>query len=254
MGARCLVFRLIRVVASVTWVALVTLSASLGTVGVAAADDAPTPLGALACDAIKAPADVSEACAAASKSEAILMDTHGQVLEALAVADRDALTRDHANWLTWRAPFCLAISDGPSAERPFPTTAADYACVEEDARARERFERAWLPDPAPTSLDGVYSDGWGGTLTLSGAKADGAKFRLEVVRSVAFHLGEVEGELALSADGKAATATVTEYGDPPCVLTFALSPKRVEVSESECDMYHGMRAYFGGVYRLMPAR
>lgn len=226
-----------------------------------AAADEPTspPLGKLACAAYKAPADVTAKCDAAAKAESILIDTYSQVLDALHGPARVAFIDDHTAWVASRAPMCLAINDSPLSDRPFPTTADDFDCLAASATARERFARAWLPpDPSqPTpSLDGDYSDGWGGSLTLSDASAKDVRLSLSVVRSTTFHIGEAEGPAKLSPDGETATLTLSGL-DPaqPCVLTLTLAPNVITVTESEgCAVYHGARAYFDGTYRKLPAK
>ncbi len=136
------------------------------------------------------------------------------------------------------------------------------------------LRRAFGRKGVSSGVAGDYDDGFWGSLEFEAiAKKPGVyRFLIEVVRGPTAHIGEIEGEVAIKADGSGVYAERPECGGPPsdpasanpantgpwggqpcCRLDFRLRNQggfhTIEVKETKCGYYHGARAYFDGLYR-----
>ncbi len=201
----------------------------------------------------KAPADVTAACTKADTSEAALHAVYLEVFKALAAdaVEQEDFSAYYLGFIESREAFCKAEAGDPFNERTFPESASDYACITTKNESQQKTLRIWTPGPAPASLAGDYIDGWnGGSLTVLGVSGNKAQFKMDVVRGITFHLGEIEGEFVIAPDNKTAKAEIPSEDGSTCILDFDLAPRRIRVRETDCNFFHGARAYFDGTYRL----
>jgi hypothetical protein len=116
----------------------------------------------------------------------------------------------------------------------------------------ERIEylKAYAGEGIPDTIAGEYSDGLGGSLVITAHEEDTYHFSLSVVRGPTAHLGEVEGDIQLTAGGEVVFVDRDcERGAAPCCrLSFTLTPRRVVLAEENCEYLHGLRAHFHGRY------
>lgn len=213
---------------------------------------APVALPSLNCTAQKAPADITAACTKADTSEAALHAVYLEVFKALASdpVEQEDFSAYYLGFLESREGFCKAEAGDPFNERAFPESASDYTCITDKNNAQPKTLRLWTPGPAPASLAGDYIDGWNGSLTVVGVSGNKAQFKMEVVRGITFHMGEIEGEFIIAPDGKTAKAEIPSEDGSTCILDLDLAPRRIRVRETDCNFFHGARAYFDGTYRL----
>lgn len=76
------------------------------------------------------------------------------------------------------------------------------------------------------------------------------RFEFNIQTSNGAHSGEISGD-AYFTSANEAIFRLKEYDDQKeCVLQFLKTNDTVQINETDCFYYHGMRAYFGGDYKL----
>jgi uncharacterized protein YecT (DUF1311 family) len=155
--------------------------------------------------------------------------------------DRDTLAEREAE----------AISEG--------TAVREQACFwvirSQSTAARLEYLKRFAAHELEALQDGVYHDGNGGTLILElrGAGAERKlAFSFSVLRGPTLHVGELNGQ-ALPED-RDRSARFDDHGagagDPqaPCQISFVVERGRLLVEGKNTLPYHGVRAYFDGIY------
>lgn len=148
-----------------------------------------------------------------------------------------------------------AAADGAGTQ---PTASVDYwRWMAALTRSRCELLAIWDGKTAARGLEGEYSDGFGGLLSIAKSGPDSLGFSLSVVRGPTAHTGEIKG----TAKRNGARASFTDAdlpadqrGDPPCVMDFSMIGKRVEITSKNSEFYHGARAYFHGTYYKLGER
>lgn len=170
-----------------------------------------------------------------------LNERYPKIREKLSASLQKALLEQQRNWLEYRDSMCAM---NPSLENP----ADRVRCLTDLTLSRiDYLEKAWR-EKAPTGHAGNYDDGFGGSLQIV-EKGGQWHFKLEAVRGPTSHVGEFEGVMPPLKD---------EYhfksgsGDDVCELQFKKRERGIEVGEVKCSYYHGVRAYFSGIYYRMP--
>ena len=75
-------------------------------------------------------------------------------------------------------------------------------------------------------------------------------FDFELICIHGSHIGEVKGYARFISSSEAIFESDNEYGEEVCRLLFFRINETIEVTEENCNDYHGMRAYFDGDYDL----
>ncbi|MBL8673875.1 MAG: DUF1311 domain-containing protein [Rhodospirillales bacterium] len=210
-------------------------------------------------------------CAEASLGEAdrTLARAYREALESRRTpADRDALARDQADWLTTRDRGCLD-ENGPRAPMPPPDMRGWIAsCLE----IMHNYRISWLldmptretvpgaPGARSPGLSGDFSgrytaggDGWYGALRL---RRLGGQWLGEIstTNGPTAHSCGLEGKVRAAGDGL--VMDVYENDDKPddakrCAVKITPIPGGFEVEAQEnetCRMFCGARGYFSGEY------
>ncbi len=88
-----------------------------------------------------------------------------------------------------------------------------------------------------------YSDAVHGQLFIYKVTEDGFFFNLSVVHGA--HMGEITNEFAKYIDKDKAI-----FKKESCNIDFIKTGDILQLQESNCNNYHGLRAYFDGIYKL----
>ena len=103
-------------------------------------------------------------------------------------------------------------------------------------------------------LEGVWTDGNGGSMTLRFAKGgSGVQFEINIVRGRNHNLGQIDGTARFVGEGKGTAVFVDQdkesfqYGKP-CTIELNFDGEKVQVVSENSQMYRGKKAYFDGVY------
>lgn len=94
---------------------------------------------------------------------------------------------------------------------------------------------------------GTWIDGYGGALEIDTAPRDAGRFTfaIEVVRGSTAHTGSITGV----AETRGAIAFFSDGADPvPTWIVLLRRPHTIKVVTANSERYHGLRAYFDGVY------
>jgi len=87
-----------------------------------------------------------------------------------------------------------------------------------------------------------------GNLFIYNVSNEGFNFNLFVQKGA--HLGEIEKGFAKFVSEDEAIYSEKYDNEPPCILHFLKRNDVVQIKEDNCAFFHGMRAYFGGDYKL----
>jgi len=171
----------------------------------------------------------------------------------LSPEEQSEMKQDSIRWISIKEGTCEMWMD-LDATREAASQPEYWECllnytVERSAYLKSAFGREGVPE----GLEGTYDDGVDGTLELTrrSAESEEFSFTLDVVRGPTAHTGSVEGFIT-PKDGTAVYENRTECGDQNelcCRLRFRIEPYRITVEEESCSYFHGVRAYFGGIYR-----
>ena len=185
-----------------------------------------------------------------------LNELYQSVRTPLAPADVTRLRSEQQQWIDHRDQMAgwHAAADGAGDQ---PAASVEYwRWMAALTRARCEMLAIWDGKTAAPGLDGEYSDGFGGLLSIADSGPDSLGFTLSVVRGPTAHTGEITG----TAKRNGARATFTDAdlpadqrGDPPCEMDFSIIGKRIEITSRNSQFYHGARAYFNGTYYKLPA-
>ena len=164
----------------------------------------------------------------------------------------EQLRLDQRRWLAQRDPYAEQVANLQGAAEAGLETDEPWFWLARTERTEGRAQvlRGWLAyarEGSPGVWEGVWVDGYGGRLLVAEGPADRVVFALLVVRGPTFHLGEIAGV----AERNVRTARfVTEplFGEGRTWLTFVRDGPWVRVVAENAESFHGMRAYFDGLY------
>ena len=163
------------------------------------------------------------------------------------------LWADQRGWLEYRDERSLqsAVFDGAADEGAERSN--DWYWRTRTALTETRIEivEAWIAwyrqRPDRDAFEGVWSDGYGGTLIIEEAGDGSLRFLIEVVRGPTYHVGALSG--SAKRNGRTARFTTPNLdGDGDAWLTFVRDGMRLRVVADNADAFHGARAYFDGDY------
>ncbi|MGE9267302.1 MAG: lysozyme inhibitor LprI family protein [Verrucomicrobiales bacterium] len=160
------------------------------------------------------------------------------------------LRSDQRAWIDYRDFFAeAAVAQLGEGEGEAKREGAYWEAMAELTRGRMAILEGWKATEAERTWAGRYRDGYGGELVLR--EEEGAlRFEIAVVRGPTFHTGELEGKaerngfLARFSDGGAEHSD----GKKTWVDFEVLDGARVRVTGIHTHPYHGVRAFFDGVY------
>ena len=197
--------------------------------------------------------DPARARAAWERADAELNAAYGELKGRLAQPARDRLRAEQLEWIRSRDWHAREIARNLGAAQGAPDLHPAYwETMTTFTAERTRLLRVYDGRGVPPGLDGRYTDGYGGTLTVTDADRRAFRFRLDVVRGPTAHTGEIEGTATL-AGARATFASGPASDGKPCVLRFEIEGNRIAVRGQNTSDFHGARASFDGVYFKMGA-
>ncbi len=159
---------------------------------------------------------------------------------------------DSRNWIDRKEYICgwakEMYEDRQEGEFQYLT------CLIDMTVDRVKFLRtAFGKEGVTPGLSGNYSDGSGGDLTLNCSAIEknqtfSCKADISVVRGPTSHIGDISVAFLLKNNKGLYEETECD-GEECCRLDFDYREQKMFVQEHNCQMYHGMRAYFDGKYR-----
>jgi len=162
----------------------------------------------------------------------------------------EEMKKDQRAWVDYKT----YMSDWVGGEKG--QTSPDWwhmaASLTED---RIPYLKAWKGVGEDFVWPGVYKDGSGGTLYIQ-KKGDLLHFKVSVVRGPTYHVGHISGVLQVN-DKRArfsdAGANDKDRGEAWLDLKL-IDGQRIELEATNAKDYHGVRAYFDGIYLRVDAK
>lgn len=163
------------------------------------------------------------------------------------------LQEDQRGWIEHRDYIATGIGTVPGGTDPAKAkdTMEYLAMAAGLMEERTEYLRAKLKDPGPEdSIDGVWRDSVGGTLTVA---EQGAKlyFECSVVRGPTFHSGDITGVAKWNAPLGFFTDAESAKDEPDkkeTWLIFRHDGPTLALEGANTSYYHGARAFFDGKY------
>ena len=163
------------------------------------------------------------------------------------------LRADQQSWLEYRDERSLqsAVFDGAADEGAERSNEWYWRTRTALTETRTRIVEAWIAwyqqRPDWNAFEGVWSDGYGGTLIIEETGDGSLHFLIEVVRGPTYHVGGLSG--SAERNGRTARFSTPDlYGDGDAWLTFIRDGMHLRVVADNADAFHGARAYFDGEY------
>lgn len=195
---------------------------------------------------------VEEAKAEFEQADGELNAAWGRVKAALDADSFAEIQLEQRKWLRYRDHRAedIAARTWPGEGDPVRNMWIDKAHT---TRMRTQILHAIAkPVAGDDPWTGRWIDGHGETLLIISRGRD-VQFRVSVVRGPTSHLGHLTGVAAVNKSlARFSDATTAEqskleqFGETR--LDFLLSGRRLELSASNTQYYHGARGYFDGVY------
>jgi uncharacterized protein YecT (DUF1311 family) len=161
------------------------------------------------------------------------------------------LKSDQLGWLRYRdrmatSPLRLGVSS--LSEEEIRNLKSYFSALVNLTRERTEWLRA-VNRPLPAeSLEGRWSDSYGGTVELVKGDVGGLRFIIEVYRGPASHTGFIAGKA--SWDG--GIGIYSDRGKPnrsgEAIVVFVLRGERLEIRTQGTSEYEGNASYFDGAY------
>ena len=172
----------------------------------------------------------------------------------LSAAHFAAVLKQQRLWIPYRDAMAAASAAGgvPFVEPASMQQCAKFEIYRADiSRSRTKVLQALLA-PATASWSGVYQDSFGGTISMD-ARGDGLHFMIDVVRSSAFHTGQIVGVAQVKGDAAIFRTTTDDYSTDahdtqPVLVTFSRDANQLQLVTENAQNFGGMRAYFDGDY------
>lgn len=160
------------------------------------------------------------------------------------------LQQDQRDWISYRDHRSeqAAAFDGGAAEGAEKTTAEYWSSMAGITAERVEIIAGWMKwDGFAHEWEGIWSDGQGGRLAILQNEDGRFAFALDVVRGPTYHLGNIGGSAEWNGiTARFTTPSLDEEGET--WLTFLKRGIKLEVIGENTSSFHGVRAYFDGVY------
>ena len=175
-----------------------------------------------------------------------------KITSSLNAADKKELKDNEIMWIGNKEYVCGFQSEMLMKNKP-EKDPAYYECLAGFTESRIVFLNSYLNKTLTNDICGEYDDGFGGWLEIKKDKENKIQFHISVVRGPTSHTGDIEGTLDINKNAAEYkdTESCKDTQDPCCKLSFKIYNKKIEVKEDNCMYYHGVRAYFDGMYRKM---
>jgi uncharacterized protein YecT (DUF1311 family) len=174
-----------------------------------------------------------------------------QAREETGEKDLPALRERQRIWIQYRDRMAERAAIDLSEDKDVKNKEAQlpyWQAMTKYTASRTPVLRAWSGKSVPPGRSGIYRDSFGGEVTLE-EKKDGLHFEISVVRSPAFHTGNLSGTAKPSGESASWTDAPKSEGKKVAKLRFKFNANRSLTLESEgAEYYHGARARFDGWY------
>ena len=177
---------------------------------------------------------------------------------AISGLDKESLRKlraDQNQWLKYRRDVStspLHLGTKLESQKEIEELASHFAALHVLTRQRtEWLEGISEPLPKSGSVEGVWTDSYGGTMELVEERNDfstSLHFSFEVVRGDTFHLGHISGTASWNGRTGIFTDRTRPNSGGEAVIVFVLRGNQMEVIAEGTSEYHGQKAYFDGDY------
>lgn len=194
--------------------------------------------------------DLASTKAAFAAADKVLNQAYQSAKAELPAWRFETVQQEQRDWLGYRDERALAAArfDGGAAEGTEESNPEYWNAMTYLTETRTEILEAWRKiDSFEDEWEGVWSDGYGGHLTILRNGDDTVTFAIQVVRGPTYHLGALGGTAIVNES--MARFTITPEGSGEEVwLTFLRENGKLRVIGANTHYYHGARAYFDGEY------
>lgn len=174
-----------------------------------------------------------------------LNEVYQSLTKKISSKEKEEMKLDSRTWINKKEVFCMdeRYTGDPNSIKK---NSSYYSCLFDFTQSRvEYLKKAFGKENVSSAVDGIYSDGDGGTIEIKKTK-DGYEFNATCVRGFTSHNGEITGIIPKL---KNKLTWKDSPKDTTCELEFIFSDYKIEINEKECSAFHGANAYFSGIYR-----